>query len=91
MHNGKTEGAIQVFEGVKKRIQAEIVFDKPVLFINTCNQLGNCYLNIRDLVNARENFEKSLMLIKKLDSTSERVEDTIVSKIYLNLGIISSS
>jgi len=67
------------------------VFDKPVLFINTCNQLGNCYLNIRDLENAKENFEKSLLLIKKLDSTTERVDDAIVSKIYLNLGIIASS
>jgi len=44
MNLGQLEDAITVFDGVKKKIQSEIVFDKPVLFINTCNQLGNCYL-----------------------------------------------
>ena len=44
MNLRKIESAVSVFEGVKKKIQSEIVFDKPVLFINTCNQLGNCYL-----------------------------------------------
>ena len=29
--------AIQKFEGVKRKIESEVIFDKPVLFINICN------------------------------------------------------
>jgi len=76
---------------VKRRIQAEIVFDKPVMLINVCNQLGNCYLRINCDRNARENFENSLVLIDKLSGTSEKVSNEVISAIYLNLGAISSS
>jgi Tfp pilus assembly protein PilF len=31
------------------------------------------------------------LLIKKLDSTTERISDVIASKIFLNLGIIAST
>ena len=44
----RADEAINKFESVKKRIQAEVVFDKPILLINTCNQLGNCYLKIQN-------------------------------------------
>jgi len=37
MNAGRTEEAIKKFEGVKRRIQSEVVFDKPVMFINICN------------------------------------------------------
>lgn len=33
----RIDEAIQKFEGVKRKIEAEVVFDKPVLFINICN------------------------------------------------------
>jgi hypothetical protein len=46
MNNGQLELAIQKFASVKQRIQQEVVFDKPIMFINVCNQLGNCYLKI---------------------------------------------
>ena len=73
MNNGRVEQAIQKFEGVKKRIKVEVVFDKPILLVNTCNQLGNCYLKVDDLENAKVNFEESLLLIRKLEDTSYRV------------------
>ena len=76
---------------MKRRIQSEIVFDKPIMFINICNQLGNCYLKVPNLVAARENFEQSLLLIRKLEGTQERVNDLIIAKIYLNLGIIAQN
>jgi len=25
-----------------------VVFDKPLLFINVCNQIGNCYMKINE-------------------------------------------
>ena len=37
MNSGKTEIAISKFLGVKRKIQSEIVFDKPIMFINVCN------------------------------------------------------
>lgn len=66
------------------------MFDKPVLLINVCNQLGNCYLKEQRRSEARENFEQSLVLIGKLDSTSERISDKVISTIYLNLAVIAS-
>jgi len=38
---------------------------------------------------ALDNFEQSLVLIKKLEGTLEEVGNLIVAKIYLNIGIIS--
>ena len=90
MNSNRTEEAIQKFESVKRKIEQEVVFDKPVLFINICNQLGNCYLRINDLSAARDNFEQSIRLIGKVDGSSDRVSEVIVSKIYLNLGVIAS-
>lgn len=37
MNCSKVPEAIQKFEGVKRKIEAEVVFDKPTLFINICN------------------------------------------------------
>ena len=75
MNSGRIEQAISKFEGVKKRIKVEVVFDKPILLVNTCNQLGNCYLKVDDLEHAKTNFEESLLLIRKLEDTSYRVCD----------------
>ena len=75
---------------MKRKIEAEVIFDKPILFINICNQLGNCYLKEGNLEAAKDNFEQSLRLIQKVDKTSDKISDAIVAKIYLNLGIIAS-
>ena len=91
MNCNKLPEAISKFEGVKKKIESEVVFDKPILFINICNQLGNCYLKAGNLVAAKENFEQSLRLIQKVENTADKIGDDIVAKIYLNLGIISTS
>jgi len=61
------------------------------MLINTCNQLGNCYLKLNMENKARENFEQSLLLIEKLRGTSEKIGNEVVSAIYLNLGAIASS
>lgn len=89
MNCDKPSEAIQKFEGVKRKIESEVIFDKPILFINVCNQLGNCYLRIGSLQAAKENFEQSLRLIQKVEKTSDKISDTIIAKIYLNLGIIA--
>ena len=52
--------------------------------------MGNCYLRLNNELKARENFELSLLLIQKLDGTTEKISNTIVSAIYLNLGAIAS-
>ena len=75
---------------MKRKIEAEVVFDKPILFINICNQLGNCYLKTGDLKAAKENFEQSLRLIRKVEGTSDKIDNAIIGKIYLNLAIIAS-
>lgn len=90
MNSNRIEEAIQKFESVKRRIEQEVVFDKPILFINICNQLGNCYLRLSQLEAAKDNFEQSLRLISKVQSTTDRVNEVIMSKIYLNLGIIAT-
>ena len=66
MNCERFDDAVYKFEGVKKKIEAEVVFDKPILFINVCNQLGNCYLRVGNLMAAKENFEQSLRLILKV-------------------------
>ena len=44
MNLGQTQHAIDKFENVKKAVESEIVYENPLLFVNVCNQLGNCYL-----------------------------------------------
>jgi len=91
MNCDRLDEAIEKFEGVKTKIEAEVVFDKPILFINVCNQLGNCYLKVGDLEAAKSSFKQSLRLIKKVEGTVDRVGDSIVGRIYLNLGIIATT
>jgi hypothetical protein len=38
-----------------------------MLFVNICNQLGNCYLTDGRLEKALDNFELSLGMIKKVE------------------------
>lgn len=91
MNSGHLELAIAKFEGVKRRIESEVVFDKPVLVVNICNQLGNCFLKAGELMAAQQNFEQSLRLINRMDNRKERISDEIISKIYLNLGILATN
>jgi hypothetical protein len=44
MNSGDIDHAIDKFENVKKTIENEIVYENPMLYVNICNQLGNCYL-----------------------------------------------
>lgn len=37
MHTNQNEKAASNYETVKRRIQSELVFDKPIMLINTCN------------------------------------------------------
>lgn len=41
---GDISEALEKFENVKKNIESEIVYENPLLLINICNQLANCYL-----------------------------------------------
>lgn len=44
MNLGQIQHAIDKFENAKRAIENEIVYENPMLFVNVCNQLGNCYL-----------------------------------------------
>ena len=61
--------AIQKFENAKFSIENEIVYENPMVYVNICNQLANCYLLIKnkDLDKALENFELSLCMIYKME------------------------
>ena len=68
MYLGNVDQAIDKFENVKKSILKEIVYDNPMVFVNVCNQLGNCFLAKNFSRQALENFELSLCMINKLQS-----------------------
>jgi tetratricopeptide (TPR) repeat protein len=59
------QSAVSQYLSVKKRIQSEAVFDKPVMLINTLSQLGNCFLKLKDLKSAETNLLEALSLMKK--------------------------
>ncbi|CDW82633.1 tpr domain containing protein [Stylonychia lemnae] len=88
MQLGKIFDAVEKFEWVKSEIDKEIVFDKPLIYINICNQLGNCYLKTNNSSKALENFEASMLLISKLEDKSQ-VNELIISKICQNIALIS--
>jgi len=48
-----------------------IIFEDSVLYINVCNQLGNCYFKINDADRALENLQLSLLSIHKIRGKSE--------------------
>jgi tetratricopeptide (TPR) repeat protein len=64
-------------EGVKAKIAAELVFDKPYLQINTFSLLGNSYLKLKESDKAKENFEAALNLINTLNRTPEQVSPKV--------------
>lgn len=100
MNLDQTQHAIDKFENVKKAVENEIVYENPLLFVNVCNQLGNCYLaqaqqsllhseQTAKLKLALDNFESSFCLINRMISSNE-LPDGITSKICLNIGLIQS-
>jgi tetratricopeptide (TPR) repeat protein len=66
MNMGQIDQAIDKFENVKRSILNEIVYDNPLVFVNVCNQLGNCFLAKKFQKQALENFELSLSMINAL-------------------------
>lgn len=67
MNEGDLQLACEKFEAAKKNIEDEIVYEFPLLFVNLCNQLANCYLLMGDSRNALANFEQSLRLINSIE------------------------
>ena len=41
---GENDNAIDKFENTKKTIENEIIYENPMIYVNLCNQLANCYL-----------------------------------------------
>ncbi len=66
MNCGDIDHAIDKFENVKKTIENEIVYENPMLYVNVCNQLGNCFLLKQNLQRAINHFEVSLCMINKI-------------------------
>lgn len=46
-----------------------------MLYINICNQLGNCYLKKQNVKKALENFEMSLVMIQKMESEKDIIKE----------------
>lgn len=44
--------AVEKYESIKRKIQHDIVFDKPIMLINILNSLGNCYLRLNEFTKA---------------------------------------
>lgn len=87
MNTGDIKQAIEKFNNVKNSIESEIVYENPLLYVNVCNMLGNCYLAVGMVQKALENFELSLSMINNMDS---KISDLVVGKICLNIAIIRS-
>ena len=68
MRQGDVRDAIEKFENTKRSIENEIVYENPMILVNICNQLGNCYLRTKKLDYALDNFETSLCLINKVEN-----------------------
>lgn len=103
MNCGQIDHAIQKFENTKKTIENEIIYENPMIYVNVCNQLANCYLQRQDTLKALSNFEISLSMISKIESEKQaeisvqgkhyqvdRVSPLVVAKICLNIAIIRS-
>lgn len=103
MNCGDIDHAIDKFQNVKKTIENEIIYENPMLYVNVCNQLGNCFLLKQNLKRAVSHFEISLSMINKLQSEKiaeagmkpdaenfDKISPLIISKICLNIAIIRS-
>lgn len=91
MNMGEITHAIEKFENAKRAIENEIVYENPMLFVNICNQLGNCYLINERLERALDNFNLSLQMLNKIEAEkSEPTSQLVVAKICLNIALIRS-
>ena len=52
---GKIHDAIDQYEAIKRQMESLVAFEDSVLYINVCNQLGNCYFKQNDIDKALEN------------------------------------
>lgn len=52
---GKIHDAIDLYEAIKRDMESLVIFEDSVLYINVCNQLGNCYFKLNDTDHALEN------------------------------------
>jgi hypothetical protein len=71
-----------------------IVFEDSVLYINVCNQLGNCYFKLNEVDKALENLQFSLLSIHKVRGkasslTLSPIDDLMIAKICRNIAIIA--
>ena len=100
MNLGQVKHAVDKFENAKRAIENEVVFESPLLFINICNQLGNCYLGQASkshskkehrslLAKALDNFESSLCLINRMADQTMPVG--VTSKVCLNIAMIQTA
>lgn len=85
MYIGKIYDATDKFEAVKNEISKELVFDRPLIYVNVCNQLGNCYMKCDYLDQALDNYQTSLYLISKLED-KEQIDELIKAKICQNIA-----
>lgn len=97
MNIGDLPSAIDKFENAKQSIENEIVYEHPMLFVNICNQLGNCYLQQKNIKRALENFEGSLVLINKIENeklfekkSTQKINPLVIAKICMNIALIRS-
>ena len=75
-------------------MESLIVFEDSVLYINVCNQLGNCYFKLNESDKALENLQLSLLSIHKVRGKTSSlalspIDDLMTAKICRNIAIIA--
>lgn len=71
MNCGQIDHAIDKFENTKNQIENEIIYENPMIYVNVCNQLGNCYLLKMNSERALQNFEISLNMISNIEAEKQ--------------------
>ena len=41
--------AADLYEGLKRELEALVLFEDSLLYIHVCNQIGNCFYKLGDL------------------------------------------
>lgn len=52
---GKIHEAIDNYELIKRDMESLIIFEDSILYIDVCNQLGNCYFKVNEYDRALDN------------------------------------
>ena len=76
-------------------MESLVIFEDSVLYINVCNQLGNCYFKLNDTDRALENLQLSLLSIHKIrgklgEGIASPIDDLMIAKICRNIAIIAN-